>query len=67
MKGSTASNSIERFFPGHADGEVTAKLLEAMQYCMDTVLIDETVVMRDVLVDVKVTVDTDGNNREFFS
>ncbi len=38
-----------------------------MQYCMDTVLTEETVVITDVVVDVKVRVGTDGNNREFFS
>jgi len=34
---------------------------------MDTVLTEETVVITDVVVDVKVRVGTDGNNREFFS
>ena len=67
MEGSTASNSIERFLTGHADDPPGAKLVDIIQYCMDTVLIDETVVMRDVLVDVKVTVDTDGCINDCFS
>ena len=68
LNGSTASNSIERFLPGH--GVVfagTTNPFELMQFCIDTVLIVVTIVVTDVLVDVKVIVDTDGNSREFFS
>ena len=67
LEGSTAFNSIERFFIGQSAEDPIAKKLELMQFCIDTVVIVETVVENDVLVDVKVTVDTDGNSREFFS
>jgi len=74
FEGSTVSNSIERFFPGHgvvlktpaAPPATAAKLAELMQFCKAKVVIVETVVLTDVLVDVKVTVGRD-ENKEFFS
>ena len=65
FEGSTASNSIERFFPGQSAVEPFTNKLKLMHFCIETVVIEETTVIRDVLVDVKVTVDTDGINREF--
>ena len=72
FEGSTAaSNSIARFFPGQgvvlfmAAGPA-AKLAELMQFCRAKVVIVETRVLTDVLVDVKVTVGRD-ENKELFS
>jgi len=63
LEGSRASNSIERFFPGHAVVLSTTKLATLMQFCRAKVVIVETLVLTDVVVDVKVTVGT----KEFFS
>ena len=68
LEGSTTSNSIERFLAVHADDPPGAKLVELMQYCIDTVSIEETIAITVVLVDVKIKVDADGGNtRECFS
>jgi len=73
LEGSTApSNSIERFFLEHAavllspaalGGTKAAKLAALMQFCKAKVVIVETLVLTDVVVDVKVTVGI----KEFFS
>ena len=71
FEGSTApSNSIERFFLEHAVVFnaapfccTGAKLAELMQFCKAKVVIVETLVLTDVVVDVKVTVGI----KEFFS
>ena len=67
LEGSTASNLIERFFSGQSAVDPITNKLKLMHFCIETVVIEETTVIRDVLVDVKVTVDTDGFNREFLS
>ena len=69
LEGSKASNSIERFFPEHGvvlkgpAAAAEAKLVELMQFCKAKVVIVETLVLTDVVVDVKVTVGI----KEFFS
>jgi len=45
LEGSIASNSIERFLTGQADDTPAAKLVELMQKCMDTVIIEEMIVI----------------------
>ena len=72
FEGSRASNSIERFFLEHAAVFkaappccTRAKLAELMQFCKAKVVIVETLVPTDVVVEVKVTVCRD--NKECFS
>ncbi len=71
LEGSTASNSIKRFFLEQdvvlkpATGP-EAKLLVRKQFCTAKVVIVEIFVVMDVLVDVKVTVGRD-DIKEFFN
>jgi len=65
-----ASNSIERFFLKHgvvlkAAPAAPANWAILMQFCKAKVVIVETLVLTDVLVDVNVTVGI-GESKDFF-